>query len=227
MKNFKRRLLITFLAASLLSACAPSSQTVSDPQALAATIAAATIAARPTNTAYPSASPTSASARTVHIETTAPTLLPSLTPWPSTTAFPTLPQPSTLASVPVTGGSYILYTATPEPWKCELRHISPDQMTVFKPRYGFRTEWRIFNIGGKIWRSDSVRVKYLGGTALQNDPESKNEFFLPISIYPGDKILVQIAMTSPKEPGEYSSFWGLADEKDRIFCTFDITIRVK
>lgn len=221
-----RCLLLIFSGAWLLAACAPSAQ-MPDPQAQVGTIAALTVAARPSNTPYPTPSSTSRSQSGLQ-ETAAPgSLIPSLTPWPSTTPFPTLPQPSTLASAPIIGGNYILFTATPEPWKCELRHISPDQMTVLKPRYGFRTEWRIFNIGGKIWRSDSVRVKYLGGTSLQNDPESKNEFFLPVSIYPGDKILVQIAMTSPKEPGQYSSFWALVDEKDRVFCTFDITIRVK
>lgn len=228
MKNLERCLLTISLSAILLSACAPSAQTDANPQALVETIAAATIAARPSNTPYPtpSAAPRS-TGQPGPLESAAPGSIPSLTPWPSTTPFPTLPQPSTLASAPLVGGNYILYTATPEPWKCELRHISPDQMTIFKPRYGFRAEWRIFNIGGKIWRSDSVRVKYLGGTSLQNDPQSKNEFFLPASIYPGDKILVQIAMTSPKEPGQYSSFWALVDEKDRVFCTFDITIRVR
>jgi len=229
-KNFNRWLFGALVGALLLAACVPAAAPAQDPKALIETIAAATIAALPTNTPYPTATAsfTRDPAFTALPDASNITTVPTLTPFPTLTPWPTLPLPSTLASNPINGsGNYILYTATPETWKCDMRHLSPAQGTTYAPRNGFRAEWRIFNIGGKIWKTDSVRVKYLGGTSMQNDPAQRNEFFIPDAIYPGDKILVHIAMTSPKEPGEYSSFWGLVNDKDQVFCTFGMMIHVQ
>jgi len=230
--NFSTRAAFISLIFSLtLAACAPASSSPSlDPAAQIATVAAATIAALPTNTPYPTRTATRASQSVVQETMSVPsaTPIPSLTPFPSDTPWATLPAPGeTTGGIPILGGAPILYTATPEKWRCEMRHLSPADGSYFKPRTGFRAEWRIFNTGGKTWKVGEVRIKYMGGTPMQNSPDFVNDMPLPISIYPQEKLLVHISMTTPKEPGNYTSFWALVEGKKNVICNFYISVNVR
>ncbi|PKN93284.1 MAG: hypothetical protein CVU44_10350 [Chloroflexi bacterium HGW-Chloroflexi-6] len=196
---------------------------------MVATIAAATIAALPSNTPQPTwtASPSPTRARNT------PTELPSNTPAPtiqmmaSPTSIFELPGPGT----PLSGTARIplvLWTPTPEPFKCDLNKTEPEPYTVFKPGYHFRTEWRVWNRGAVIWKWDGVIFYFVGGDKLFNDPDRAKGAKLAYNVYPQDKILLSVAMTSPKEAGTYSSTWGLRREnRDTPFCTFDMVIRVE
>lgn len=214
----------------LSGGCSPAPAGVSDnPQDLIATIAAATIAALPTNTPQPTwtASPIPTRARNT------PTELPSNTPAPtiellaSPTSIYELPGPGT-PMAGLTGIPLSLWTPTPEPFKCNLNKTKPEPYTVLKPGYHFRTEWRVWNRGSVIWKWDGVIFYFVGGDKLFNDPDRAKGIKLAYNVYPEDKILLSVAMTSPKEPGTYSSTWGLRREnRDTPFCTFDMVIRVK
>jgi hypothetical protein len=215
----------------LIGGCAPSpAQSQESPQDMIATIAAATIAALPSNTPQPTwtASPPATRVRNT------PTELPSNTPAPtlgillSPTSIFELPGPGT----PLAGTTRIpigLWSPTPEPFQCNLNKTDPEPYTVFKPGYNFRMEWRVWNRGSVIWKSDGVLFYFIGGDKLYNDAErAKEGIKLDYNVYPQDKILLRVAMTSPKEPGTYSSTWGLRREnRDYPFCTFDMVIRVK
>jgi hypothetical protein len=215
----------------LIGGCAPASAPSQDnPQDLIATIAAATIAALPSNTPQPTwtASPIPTRPRNT------PTELPSNTPAPTLEllATPTsiyeLPGPGTpLAGL--TGIPLSLWTPTPEPFKCHLRRTRPEPYTVLKPGYHFRTEWQVWNYGSVIWKEDGVLFYFIGGDKLYNDADrARDGVELAYNVYPEDKILLSVAMTAPKEPGTYSSTWGLRREnRNTPFCTFDMVIRVK
>ncbi len=222
--------LICTLLFILIGGCAPSpDQSGESPQDMVATIAAATIAALPSNTPQPTwtASPSPTRARNT------PTELPSNTPAPtiqmmaSPTSIFELPGPGT----PLSGTARIplvLWTPTPEPFKCDLNKTEPEPYTVFKPGYHFRTEWRVWNRGAVIWKWDGVIFYFVGGDKLFNDPDRAKGAKLAYNVYPQDKILLSVAMTSPKEAGTYSSTWGLRREnRDTPFCTFDMVIRVE
>lgn len=214
----------------LLAGCVPSAAPqVDNPQDMVATIAAATVAALPTNTPQPSWTPSLTPTRARNT----PTDLPSNTPAPTIDVFPTatsvydLPGPGTL--LPGTPGAVLsLWTSTPEPYQCDLNKTDPEPYTIFKPGQFFRAEWRVWNRGSIIWKEKSIIFYYIGGDKLHNDVERAEGINLGYAVYPEDKILVSVAMTSPKEPGTYSATWGLRrDNRTQPFCTFSIVIRVR
>lgn len=214
----------------LLAGCAPSAaQPIDNPQDMIATIAAATVAALPTNTPQPSWTPSLTPTRVRNT----PTDIPSNTPAPTIEGFPTatsvydLPGPGTL--LPGTPGAVLfLWTSTPEPFKCDLNKTDPEPYTIFKPRQFFRAEWRVWNRGSTIWKEKSIIFYFVGGDKLHNDLERGEGTFIGYTVYPEDKILVWIGMTAPKEPGTYFATWGLRREnRTEPFCTFNVTIRVR
>jgi len=225
MQRFFQALVLFFF---LLGGCAPSpAQPVDNPQDLIATIAAATVAALPTNTPQPTWTASATRVRGT------PTDLPSNTPAP-TIALPVtatsefvLPGPGT----PLAGTTRIpigLWSPTPEPFKCFLRRIEPEPFTKMKPGKDFRMEWQLVNIGTAIWKADGVLYYFIAGDKLHNDADRAKGTQISYNVYPQDKILIFLAMTVPKAPGTYSSTWGLRREnRDTPFCTFDMVIRVE
>jgi hypothetical protein len=227
-RKFWLQWLVIFL---LLGGCVPTaSQPAVNPQDMIATIAAATVAALPTNTPQPTwtASLTPTRSRGT------PTELPTNTPAPtiemlaSPTSIFSLPGPGTLLPGTTPGLTLFLWTSTPEPFLCEINKTSPEPYTTFKPRATFKAEWRTVNVGSAIWKEDGVIFYYIGGDKLHNDRERGDGIFISYTVYPQDKVMVTAAMTAPKEPGTYSATWGLRRENRATpFCTFDVIIRVK
>lgn len=227
----KQKLWLALLAFFfLLGSCAPAPETiVGNPQDMIATIAAATVAALPTNTPQP----TWTASLPPTIQRSTPTELPSNTPAPTiamldtpTSAF-VLPGPGT----PLSGGSGLpvgIWTWTPEPYKCDLNKTDPEPYTYFRPGQRFRAEWRVWNRGSIIWKADRILFYFIGGDKLFTDPERAKGIELAYSVYPEDKILVHAMMMAPKQPGTYASTWGLRRDNSALaFCTFDLVIRVK
>jgi hypothetical protein len=226
----QRFLLAMTLFFFLMGGCVPAPvPVVENPQDMIATIAAATVAALPTTTPQPTwtASPSPTRARNT------PTDIPTNTPAPtiemiaSPTSIFQLPGPGT----PLAGMTTIplsLWSPTPEPFQCDLNKTEPEPYTKFKPRYFFKAEWRVWNRGSVIWKADGVIFYFIGGDKLHNDEERAEGITLPYAVYPQDKVLLYVGMTSPREPGTYSSTWGLRREnRDAPFCTFNIVIRVE
>jgi hypothetical protein len=230
--NIRRFWLASLVLLMLIGGCVPgASQTVENPQDMIATIAAATVAALPTNTPQPTwtASLTPTRARSTPTDQPANTPAPTLELIASPTSMYELPGPGTLLpGTPGQGGILFFWTSTPEPYKCDLNKTQPEPYTVFRGRKDFRAEWRVWNRGSAIWKADGVVFYFVGGTKLHRDEERADGIFLPYTVYPEDKVLLSVAMISPKEPGIYSATWGLRREnRDVPFCTFDVIIRVK
>jgi hypothetical protein len=222
--------LVFILFVVSVGGCSPAPANAGDnPQDMIATIAAATIAALPTNTPQPT---WTASAIPTRARTT-PTEIPSNTPAPtiemlaSPTSALELPGPGT----PLAGNPNFplsIWSPTPEPFKCDLNKTVPEPYEYIKAGRDFRAEWRVWNRGTVIWKEDGVIFYFIGGDKFFNDPDRAQGITLAYNVYPQDKILLSVAMTAPKAPGTYSSTWGLRREnRDTPFCTFDLTIRVK
>lgn len=215
----------------LLGGCVPSAnQPAGNPQDRIATIAAATIAALPSNTPQPTWTPSSTPTRPRNT----PTDLPSNTPAPtieslaSITSVYNLPGPGTLVAGSTPGSFPFIWSPTPEPFRCDINKTEPEPYTIFQPRKFFRAEWRVWNRGSVIWKEKSILFYFIGGDKMFNDPDRAEGINLAYAVYPEDKILVSVAMTSPKEPGTYSSTWGLRrDNRNEPFCTFSMVIRVR
>ncbi len=222
----------------LFGGCSPAaSQPVLDPQAMVATIAAATVAALPTNTPQPtwtaSASATLARATATPISTNTPA--PTIPMLSSPTPLMILPGPGTLVAGTILPGSgsglgtnLIFWTDVPNVYNCNPITVDPDYAQIYTPRYDFKARWRVFNSGTARWKADDIVFYFVGGDKMHNDLNRADGEFIPIGVYKGDKVLLQIGMTSPKEPGQYSATWGLRRNKsDTPFCTFSVTIRVE
>jgi hypothetical protein len=221
--RLQRFWLLWILFFFVLGGCVPApAPLVGNPEDMIATIAAATVNALPTTTPHPTwtSSPIPTRSRNT------PTDIPSNTPAPTIEVLQ-LPAPGTpmadLTKLPLG-----FWSPTPDPFQCDLNKIEPEPYTIFKPRYFFRSGWRVWNRGSEIWKEKSIVFYFIGGDKLHNDEERADGIFLPYTVYPQDKVFLQVAMTSPGEPGTYSATWGLRREnRNTPFCTFQVIIRVK
>jgi hypothetical protein len=201
---------------------APAASVVNH-QDMIATIAAATVNALPSNTPHPTwtSSPTATRVRNT------PTDIPSNTPAPTITTISQLPAPGT-PMADLTRQPLAFWSPTPDPFKCELNTTNPENYTIFKPRHSFDSEWRVSNSGSAIWRRDRIVFYFISGDKLYTDEERAEGIFLPRIVSPDEEILLRAAMTSPNQPGTYSSVWGLRRvNRDEPFCTLQIIILVR
>lgn len=179
------------------------------------------------------------------------TPVPSKTPVPPPTqravvteaffAFPTITAPPliptmTLAdfSEKVTGlaptasrtpGRLANWSPTPASWQCLAELREPAFGQDFKPRDDFMALWRIYNVGTAPWAKGEFVFEYVEGDKLHKldyEPE-----LLSYVVYVKDKYPFSIRMFAPKEPGRYTTTWGLRKiNKKDYFCTFSLTIDV-
>ncbi len=195
-------------------------------------------------TPAPSATPSLVSTSTSTVE-------PSVTPVPPPTrramvtesvfAFPTitpLPLIPTLTqadfSEQITGGAptstrvpgtWIVWTPTPASFKCEVELRDPAYGQDFKPNTDFLALWRIYNVGTAPWATGEFIFEYVDGAKLHKrdyEPE-----YLTYTVYVKDKFPFTIRLFAPKEPGRYTTTWGMRKlNKKEPFCTFSLTIDV-
>jgi len=161
---------------------------------------------------------------TVIIPITRAPVIASLTAGPTITYDPTFLRPTFTPFVrpprPVS------WTATPEPFACQAIALYPPWGKVFTPREDFVAKWRLVNTGENMWHVDDIFFGYVSGEKMHN--RDRGETILPITVYKGERIPVQVHMKAPKEPGYYMATWGLRKtNKEEFFCTFWVTVTVQ
>jgi hypothetical protein len=180
-----------------------------------------------------------------------PTLEPSITPFPTPTrravtteavfAFPTItPLPliptMTLAdfSEQVIGGSptatstpgkRAIWSPTPAALKCEVEVLNPAFGEDIKPRNDFMAIWRLYNVGTAPWAKEEFYFEYVEGAKMHKQDYVPK--ILSFTVYAKDRVKFETRLTAPKEPGRYTTTWGMRrSNKKEPFCTFSITIDV-
>lgn len=176
---------------------------------------------------------------------------PSITPVPPPTrraavteavfAFPTitpLPLIPTLTpadfSEKVTGlaptatrtpGRLAIWSPTPASWECRAELHEPAFGQDFKPRDDFMALWRVYNIGTAPWAKDEFIFEYVEGAKLHKFDYLPKA--LSYTVYVKDKFPFTMRMFAPKEPGRYTTTWGMRKvNKKEPFCLFSLTIDV-
>jgi hypothetical protein len=212
----------------LMGGCAQGiGQSAPGPQTSATATISATFAAKltatPPATITPIPPPTRRATSTDLPSPTPGTIIPLL---PSFTRMPTERMvTATLSTQSVIIPGLGIFTATPEPLRCDILSTSPNWGQIFPPRTDFTAEWKVYNSGSAMWHVDDILFGFVSGDKMHN--LDRGETFLPLTIYAKDKIHLQVRMKSPKEPGTYIATWGLRrSNKKEFFCTFSIMVRV-
>lgn len=169
-----------------------------------------TVRALPTSTKTPTATPTPRNTDTV-------------TPTPTSTVIFRFKTPTVPGSSSSGGGSGGGSGASADNFACDVISISPGSGTAFSSRKSFDAKIKISNTGKKDWESTSVDYAYLSGDKLHR----VSVYDLKATVNNGSSTTIAIDMESPKNPGVYSTKWGLKTGADNFFCTFTITIVVK
>lgn len=216
----------------MMGACAQSiGQPGPDVQSSATTIVTLTSA----STAVPSASvtpippPTRRLTATVSPTATFTPPTPSITPggptsYPTLTPVPTITPTNTRFVLPPIGGGPV-QTSTPVGLGCSVSASYPLWGQVFTQRTDFIALWRVNNVGRDMWRMGDVFFEYESGTKMHS--RDRDATSLPVTIYSKDKIDLHIRMKTPKEPGYYTTTFGLRkSNKPDFFCTFSVTVSV-
>lgn len=213
MASVKTKYLIWFTALVLVMACiptitAPSVPTI-DPNAIN-TIVVQTANAASTQTAV--AMPTSTATATF-----TPTPRNTDTPEPTATATVLFIffTPSPIVLQPTAGSSSKSYA-------CQVLSVSPANGTSFATRTDFDAKWKVKNIGVKDWESNSVDYIYISGDKIHKVAG----YDLGKTVKAGETRELIADMLAPKNPGTYTTNWGLQVGSD-AFCNFSLTIVVK
>lgn len=166
-----------------------------------------------------------------------PTLTPSYTPFPTWTAsvVPS-PTPTFIFRLPT-------FTRTPKPaptktpsggggggggggdgkdYSCKVISVSPELHTAFNRSQAFQATWKVRNTGSD-WLSSSADLVYVSGTRLTG----QSGFDLDARVNGGEAVtLPTVSMTSPGDPGTYTTTWNLRIGKN-YFCNLQVIIDVR
>ena len=213
----KTKLFVWVTALALIMACAPSLTTPSvptvDPGAvgtfIAQTVNAAstqTVAAIPTSTPSPTATPTQ------NTETPSPT--------PTATVIFILPSstPIVIPTFTSSGGG----GTSSENFSCQVTRVSPANGTRFNPRDDFDAIWTIRNNGQRNWDRNSIDIVYSSGDRIHK----VSGYDLDENVRVGNSTDVGVDMQAPKDPGTYNTTWVMR-RGDNTFCTMTLTIVVR
>ena len=232
---FVRKLSFPFLLIFISLACAvpnvstPQPLPTFDPNSMQTAIVETALAAQSqTEVSLPTSTITPTVTRTPsHTPTSTPTfifLLPSFTPIPSITPTPTI----TLTSEPKLdengepekkkGDPFAM---TGKEWTCSVYGTFPPQNYEFKPKTKFKVEWNVFNSGTKSWPYYGMDMVYSGGFR----PEGTKVRDFVVSVPSGGKIGLQATFITPKNPGEYSTYFFITVGKT-TFCQMKYTFYV-
>ncbi len=197
MKTKAINLLWLFLFfAFLLAACKPKEENPEEDKVVEIyTSVAQTVAARPTETAIPTA-----------------TLLPP-TPaiLPSATLFGN-------GNGRGNGGGAGIPTSTP-PSATEtvckdaiyMRDITVPDGTILSPGESFDKTWLIFNGGTCTWEADYT-LGFLSGSQMSGVPHAVGS-----AVPPNTQIEVTVSMVAPLEAGSYTGYWQMTDSAGTKF----------
>lgn len=84
--------------------------------------------------------------------------------------------------------------------------------TGLNANYTFTKTWRIKNVGTCTWNS-SYKLIYSGGELMGADEEIP----LSINVPPGQSVDVSVDMKTPNLAGKYTSYWMLESDKKEVF----------
>lgn len=142
---------------------------------------------------------------------------PTSTPLPTNTPF-VLPSPT-----PVLKTVYPTNARLPLEGKCKVLAQSPEDGKTIKAGESFRVSWTLQNTSTETWRSDSIDVRFKGGTPMHT---SKDVIDLPKSVPPDGTIDITITMTAPEKTGYQITYWTLS-AGTTVKCTFYVEIFVE
>ncbi len=159
---------------------------------------------------------------------------PTATITPTRTRRPPTSTPTETATLTFTPFKSATLTPTktnqPVPTRTRTYYISdsarlydqnPEDFTVLAPGQDFDITWVVRNTGTREW-TKKYAYKYEDGTKGYR----QESYYLqkPVKRLAETKLVVD--MIAPKEPGQYTTRWVLANEKDIAFATFFFTFLV-
>lgn len=216
----KKNFFVFVILLSALSACAPAA--IDDPQSAVETVAAATIAARPSNTLRPAPTSTRRPTQVFFTPTAIFTLPPIFTLTPlSTGTSEASPTPSE-TDLPVGGGEVGLYQGQGN-FACMVMGQKPIDWTKVKADKLLYMVWTVKNVGAKEWRQGALEIVYLEGEKMYEYGPSQE---LAYTIPPGDTRDIVVVLRTPKRGGDYWAKFGL-QHADNVFCNFRVGISVR
>ena len=93
-----------------------------------------------------------------------------------------------------------------------VRDVTVPDGTVFAPKQDFVKTWKVANTGTCKWEYQYEMV-LLSGNAFNAKSPTKLNFTVDV----GDWSEISIGMGAPKNPGDYTSYWRLADSNGSQF----------
>jgi len=167
------------------------------------TIAAATIAARFTQSAYETlvaqltqTAPTSTQAAPVATATPIPTNTPIATFTPIATAIPPTKTP---IPIPCNAASFVADVTIPD-WSSIIAGES------------FVKTWKVKNVGTCAWSKD-YKIFFFGG----NQMHAPSAVSFPQTVNPGETVNLSVNMVAPSDKGSYSGSWMLKSSGGTVF----------
>jgi len=206
-----KKLTLLFVALFVVLACelpllpAPAVSNPAPAPGSIETIVVATAGAAQTQTALVMPSPTM---------TFTSTPLPTFTPTDTPTATETF-----IFIIPTSTEPYVSPTASAD---CQILAQVPANNTTFASREKFKMVWEVKNTSTDYWLNTDVDFRYTGGT----DMHGADAIDLPVTVAPGADVTLAVNMTTPKNPGSYTSNWSVGSKKNSL-CKVSITIVVK
>jgi len=160
--------------------------------------------------------------------------LPTSTPVPptsiNTVVYPTIifPTPTTIYYIPTHGTitpvftpsvTGTVFTPTVDPGLlasgCNnlafIRDVTVPSGTVFKPKEDFVKTWKVANIGTCKWQYQ-YEIVLLSGSGFNAKTTKLNRV-----VDVGNWTELSIGMGTPKNPGDYTSYWRMADPNGTMF----------
>lgn len=145
-------------------------------------------------------------------EATLPPLRPSSTPLPTNTpvVLPTFTPTRSYGGDAVGGGT------------CSIVYQDPADDSFITAGKTFSTRWTIKNTSSKLWRRDSVDIRFISGQALHTGASALD---LPYDVGPSGLADITIDMQAPSAGGSYTTNWALMEGSVAV-CRFYLVIRV-
>ena len=134
----------------------------------------------------------------VYFYPTLGSITPFLTPSVTGTVFTPTVDPNLLAS----GCNNLAF----------VRDVTVPDGTVFAPKQDFVKTWKVANIGTCKWMYQYEIVLLSGNAFNANSPTKLNRM-----VDVGNWAELSIGMGTPKNPGDYTSYWRMADPNGKMF----------
>jgi hypothetical protein len=134
---------------------------------------------------------------TIYYYPTLGTITPTFTPTVTGTVFTPTVDPSLLAS----GCNNLAF----------VRDVTVPSGTVFKPNEDFVKTWKVANIGTCKWMYQ-YEILLLSGNGFNAKTTKLNRM-----VDVGNWAELSIGMGAPKNPGDYTSYWRMADPNGKMF----------